>query len=281
MADDDVALLYAIILEQLSADNLLMVRDVLEDEYASQFGAQKASELESATATLAEKFHMDGTTTTGGKKKTSLQRLLSSFQNKDNTTVPSPPAPATRSPTRTPPIKLGVTTTSVSTPAPRLKVDLRSQQRVRRSSLAVSPSNVSRVPELPLLPRPAPDYYRDLEPIDDLALDEQGGMKGGSALCLLRWICRCGWIKKTATQLNLPDPELANVYDADVVAYLMTFTDFTTPEDLVNGLETVLVQYPQEAWGLQQFLIRWLEYDFDQVSFCVVVLLCCRVVVTC
>lgn len=49
---EDNSLIYAIILEQLEADGLSLVRNILEDEYSSQFGSHEASELESTIATL-------------------------------------------------------------------------------------------------------------------------------------------------------------------------------------------------------------------------------------
>ena len=51
MEPDERSLIYAIILEQLEADGLSLVRNILEDEYSSQFGSHEASELESTIAT--------------------------------------------------------------------------------------------------------------------------------------------------------------------------------------------------------------------------------------
>jgi len=258
MEPDERSLIYAIILEQLEADGLSLVRNILEDEYSSQFGSHEASELESTIATLE--------TTIPGTQSTSLVRLLSLLQNNNNNNNNN--SNNTNSTTGTIPPPLNINTTSsqqISTPK-QIKVDLRSHQRVRRrSSLAVSPCDPSQsMSEQPLIPRPVPDY-NTLPQIEDLTLNDEGGMSGGNALGLLRWVCRCAWMIQKNQSEEIDLKETSN-YETDLIDYLMTFTDFTTPEDLVNGLETILEQYPEEAWGIQQFIVRWLEYDFDQVK---------------
>ena len=121
--------------------------------------------------------------------------------------------------------------------------------------------------EQPLMPRPTPEWA-GTEDIDDLELDEEGNVKGGTSLALLTWVCRCASMIQIYGNEEGEDKEVVEeiaMCEKDLTSYLMTFTDFTTPEDLVADLDTMLERNSEDAWSMQQFLLRWLEYDFDQV----------------
>ena len=276
--DEHKSLLFAIIIQHLEAEGLELVSNIICDEYASQFGPDQAAELEIAQATITDQIQLPGIT-----GPTALSRLLSAFQQR---TAPPPPLTAA-TPTTTPLPIIAPTiplhhrnhhplqselSVNVGTPVSSKNPAAQSRNRQRRrSSLAISPSDRLMMQGQPLQPRPVPEY-RTLPTIENLSLDDKGVVCGGSPLALLRWACRCSWIKYCNDHnhsSNNTAPETGGTpvvqCETDLIAYLITFTDFTTPEDLVKDLKTILSSYPHEAWGLQQFVVRWLEYDFDQL----------------
>lgn len=253
--DQHRALLYAIIIQHLEADGLELVSTIIADEFVSQFGPDQFAELEQAQSSEI----IDGLADTN---QTALLRLLTAYQQGENP-APPPPLPNVALPTPPQP-KLVI---QISTPSQKTKNGQKRNRGRRRSTMVISPSDRSRKPEQPLEPREVPDLLA-LQPNGEsasqvpwLATDEHGVVRGGTPLALLRWACRCAWM----THEKKEEEATIAQCETDLVAYLITFTDFTTPEDLVAGLETILSQHPNEAWGLQQFLVRWLEYDFDQV----------------
>jgi hypothetical protein len=254
--DQHRALLYAIIIQHLEADGLELVSTIIADEFVSQFGPDQFAELEQAQSSEI----IDGLADTN---QTALLRLLTAYQQGENP-APPPPLPNVALPTPPQP-KLVI---QISTPSQKTKNGQKRNRGRRRSTMVISPSDRSRKPEQPLEPREVPDLLA-LQPNGEsasqvpwLATDEHGVVRGGTPLALLRWACRCAWM----THEKKEEEATIAQCETDLVAYLITFTDFTTPEDLVAGLETILSQHPNEAWGLQQFLVRWLEYDFDQVK---------------
>jgi len=253
--DQHRALLYAIIIQHLEADGLELVSTIIADEFVSQFGPDQFAELEQAQSSEI----IDGLADTN---QTALLRLLTAYQQGENP-APPPPLPNIALPIPPQP-KLVI---QISTPSQKTKNGQKRNRGRRRSTMVISPSDRSRKPEQPLEPREVPDLLA-LQPNGEsasqvpwLATDEHGVVRGGTPLALLRWACRCAWM----THEKKEEEATIAQCETDLVAYLITFTDFTTPEDLVAGLETILSQHPNEAWGLQQFLVRWLEYDFDQV----------------
>jgi hypothetical protein len=144
------------------------------------------------------------------------------------------------------------------------------RRRRRRSSLAVSAMPSSAEQHQPLEPNPVPDYLA-LDDVEDLVVDRNGVVEGGSPMALLRWACRCAWLSSSCSTEVANDPSQARTYakfSSDVKTFLVTFTDFTTPEAIVETLEVIISEHPEESWGLQQFLLLWLDYDFYQVCAC-------------
>lgn len=260
--DENRPILFALILQHLEAEGLELVSNIVYDEFASQFGPDQVTELEIAQATINEKIQLDGVS-----GETALQRLLKGYQQR--TATKSQPIAPPKLLTVLPPSS--TTTHSFGTPLPGKTTKVQQRSRGgRRSSLLVSPSDRSEIPEEPLEPRIAPSYNQMPE-INGLSRDENGVVLGGSPLTLLRWACQCAWMKyqfdhsgRTGEGYNEGGVSIEQC-ELDLTSYLITFTDFTTPEEVVSGLETILEQYPDEVWGLQQFLVRWLEYDFDQL----------------
>ena len=285
MASKNRPLLFALILEHLEAEGLALARSVVEDEYASKFGAHEAAELADATATVADKIQPAGDRKIGGgygsgltTKGSSLAFLLTSFQSGSakgglGNIPPAPSTPASHLPS---PLKMTnplvvKTSNQAAAAAAAAAAGTPQQQRSRgrrRSSLAVLTSDGGAVmSEQPLMPRPTPEWA-GTEDIDDLELDEEGNVKGGTSLALLTWVCRCASMIQIYGDEEEEDKEVVEAIamcEKDLTSYLMTFTDFTTPEDLVADLDTMLERNSEDAWSMQQFLLRWLEYDFDQV----------------
>ncbi len=141
-------------------------------------------------------------------------------------------------------------------------------RRRRRSSLAVSAMPSTAKQPRPLECNPIPDYLT-LDDIEDLVTDRKGAVEGGTPMALLRWACRCAWLTSCHTRKDANDhPSEAHVYarfSSDLRAFLVTFTDFTTPEDIVETLEAIIMAYPKLSWGVRHFLLQWLDYDFYKV----------------
>lgn len=272
---------FAVLLEHLESESMHMAKSIVEEEYSARYGEHALTTVRAAMGSKLSQLCPSQATDhkSQGKKMSTLVRLIKTKPGSRPTKRQSIEIPDVRpssdgvesrdSPMARimPMVRADASGVSQKSPNRSEKEKTRRRRR-RRSSLAVQ-TTISQADHMPPLePHPVPDHLQ-LDDIDDLVVDANGVVEGGSPLALLRWACRCAWFRANPSTIDGKDVEQALIfrnYSSDLGTFLSTFTDFTTPEEIIENLECMNVEYPDEAWGLQHFLLEWLQYDFYQVS---------------
>eukprot|EP00949_MAST-11_sp_MAST-11-sp1_P000976 g976.t1 len=85
---------------------------------------------------------------------------------------------------------------------------------------------------------------------------------GGTGVAIVHWIMsEC---EKLEAKNDLP-AEAASAAKYNVDVFFCSFTDCMDPSDVVNHLKSILAGNPHCAWAIQQFVLQWLGFYFDQL----------------
>lgn len=278
MSEKKRALAFAVLLEHLESEGMHMARSIVEDEYSFRFGDNAMSTLRATMETELPQV-CPHENRNKGKMISALDRLLRAQmaapvhvrgeeEAASGTKIAHNHLDANEQSLPSSSVQMITPLVTSSSVPGHVKTMSRSRtRRRRRSSLAMSstPSTIAEPHHLES--NPIPDYSA-LDKIEDLVIDRNGAVEGGSPMALLRWACRCAWLSASHSTDGVSDPSQSQMcarYCSDLMTFLVTFTDFMTPEAVVETLETIILEHPKESWGLQQFLLQWLEYDFYQV----------------